>query len=106
MQCASLCMNNPDCYLFCVTGEICTLFDAAVTELWQGDYSEDALTFSACFSLTASSLQTFRDNNPDGMILGLSTTTSEFESTETPENEIEQTETPENEIETTETPGQ
>ncbi|XP_037782256.1 uncharacterized protein LOC119578580 isoform X3 [Penaeus monodon] len=65
MQCASLCMNNPDCYLFCVTGEICTLFDAAVTELWQGDYSEDALTFSACFSLTASSLQTFRDNNPD-----------------------------------------
>nr|XP_053654481.1 uncharacterized protein LOC128703731 [Cherax quadricarinatus] len=49
--CGSICFNNPNCTLFCVLDNVCSLFSALVSNLWPGSSAVNALHFNKCFSI-------------------------------------------------------
>ncbi|XP_069957207.1 uncharacterized protein [Cherax quadricarinatus] len=51
VQCGSICFNNPNCTLFCVMDNMCSLFSALVSNLWPGSSAVNALHFNKCFSI-------------------------------------------------------
>ncbi|XP_069957206.1 uncharacterized protein [Cherax quadricarinatus] len=51
VQCASICYNNPNCTLFCVLDNVCSLFSALVSNLWPGSSAVNAQQFTKCFSI-------------------------------------------------------
>ncbi|XP_042228088.1 uncharacterized protein LOC121870361 isoform X2 [Homarus americanus] len=50
IYCAAICNHTPYCYFFCVSGNMCSLFSAAVLPSWIGYPKRNSLTFGKCFS--------------------------------------------------------
>ncbi|XP_042867910.1 uncharacterized protein LOC122250517 [Penaeus japonicus] len=49
--CSALCNSTPDCTIYCMKDNVCSLYKARVTQSWAGDASaSEANTFASCYS--------------------------------------------------------